>query len=107
MIYVFTSATGPRITYTGSVAEEILKLAGRSPGARGVIPAGDIADVEARLRAAIEREAAAAGGGAPAPDDDADDEEAPPAVPLARRLVPFFDLLERARLAGKDVTWGL
>lgn len=105
MLYTFTSAVGPRVTYAGSVAEEILREAGRSVAPRGVIPATEIEDVVARLRAAAARaEPGQKPGDAPAAPDE---EETPPPVPLAHRLVPLFELLERARLAGKDVTWGL
>jgi len=111
MVYVFTSAAGPRVTYTGAVGDEILRQAGKTPGARGVITVAEIGPVMARLAEAVAREAALVATPAEAPDtraradDEADEAGAP--VPLARRLVPLLDLLERSRAAGKDVTWGL
>ena len=108
MIYVFDSATGPRVTYTGAVGDEILRAAGRNPGPRGVIPAAEIDEVLGRLAAAVAREAAAERAPpAPALTEDDGEEESPAPVSLARRIVPLVDLLERARAQGKDVTWGI
>jgi len=106
MIYVFTSAVGPRVTYTGAVGDELLRHAGKTPGARGVIALAEIDAVVARLAAAVAHERAAA---APAADPAKPDEDEPaaPEVPLERRVLPFLDLLARAKAAGKDVTWGI
>lgn len=105
MLYVFTSTACPSVTYLGSVAEEILKLAGKSPGPMGVITAAEIPAVTARLREAVAaREQAAV---APVQDTHDGDEPEEPAVPLAKRLTPFLELLRCASAAGKDVTWGV
>jgi hypothetical protein len=108
MTYTFTSAAGPRVTYLGAIGDEILRHAGKTPGPRGVIVVGEIDAVLARLAAAVAREEAAtvAHPAADAPEADSDADEPPP-VALARRLVPFLDLLRRAQAAGKDVTWGI
>jgi hypothetical protein len=105
MLYVFTSSACASVTYTGAVGEDILRHAGRTVAAQGVIPYTDIAAVRNRLRQAVADEHAAAAGQRAGGDED--DAEAPPAVPLARRLVPFFELLDCAESAAKDVTWGL
>ncbi len=106
MTYTFTSSAGPRVTYLGAIGDEILRHAGKTPGPRGVIVAGEIDAVIERLAAAVAREEAAAAPHPAADAPDADPDEQPP-VALARRLVPFLDLLRRAQAAGKDVTWGI
>lgn len=106
MLYVFTSSACASVTYTGAVGEDILRHAGRTAAAQGVIPHTEIAAVRSRLRQAVADERAAAAAVPRAGGDEAD-AEAPPAVPLARRLVPFFELLDCAESAAKDITWGL
>ncbi len=110
MVYVFTSSAAASVTYTGAVAEEILRLAGKRPGPRGVITVAEIDAVIERLKAAaraVQEQAAAAGTVKVKDEDEEADTHTPAAVPLDLRLVPFLELLERSRAAGKDVTWGL
>ena len=107
MIYLFTSAVGPRVTYTGVVGDEILRHAGKTPGPRGVIPVAEIDAVVARLGLAVAHEASASKLAAPQAQSEDEEEPQPPEIPLERRLVPFLELLARAKAAGKDVTWGI
>ena len=113
MLYQFTASCGPTVTYTGEVGEAILRHAGRAPGERGVIVWADIPTLLTRLRAAVATEAEQAPVAVGEADDQeaddrqADDRAPPPSVPLATRLTPFMDLLERAFNAQKDVTWGI
>jgi hypothetical protein len=99
MLYVFKSSAGAGVTYTGDIAEQILRLAGKAPGKRGVIAAAELDEVIARLA----RASAPASPGV-SHDNDADGERE---VPFAHRLPPFLELLRSARAAGKDVTWGI
>jgi Domain of unknown function (DUF1840) len=106
MVYVFTSSACPSVTYLGSVGDEILRRAGKTPGVRGVITVAEIAEVTRRLEDELAREALTKPAGPAEPDgDDPDAPEQP--VPLAQRLPPFLELLRCAAAAGKDVTWGL
>ena len=108
MLYQFTASCGPTVTYTGEVGEAILRHAGKAPSERGVIVWADIPTLLTRLRAAVVAESEQAPVAADDDDDQgADDRAAPPSVPLATRLNPFMDLLERAFNAQKDVTWGI
>ncbi len=108
MVYVFNCSACPSVTYLGSVGEDILRRAGKTPGVRGVITVAEIPDVDRRLRDELAREAAAGNAAADAGDPAGDDPEAAePPVALAQRLVPFFALLGCAAAAGKDITWGL
>ena len=106
MVYVFNCSACPSVTYLGSVGEDVLRRAGKTPGVRGVITVAEMAEVTRRLREDLAREAAVAKA-SPAADDPDASEAAEPPVPLAQRLVPFFALLSCAAAAGKDVTWGL
>jgi hypothetical protein len=99
MLLEFRSAAGGSVLYTGAVGGELLALLGREPKPRGVITVADIPATLATLAAALSAERAR---GKSVPRED---EEAP--VSLAQRLQPFVELLQRARAAGKDVTWGL
>lgn len=107
MLYVFSSAQAPRVTYTGAVGEEILRLAGKTAAPRGVITPAEIGDVQARLAAAMAAEESRAPDAREDDASPADGEPVAPAVSLRLRLVPFLELLARAAQTGKDVTWGL
>jgi hypothetical protein len=110
MIYEFKSRATGSVIMTKPVAEWILKIVGKTPGATGIVTVEQMPAAVAALRAAIaeeraelrEQEADGAGPGAP----DATVDDAYP-VSLAQRAFPFIEMLEAAHKAGKDVTWGV
>mgnify|MGYP001285233144 FL=1 len=112
MIYEFKSRATGSVVMTKPVAEWILKIVGRTPGATGIVTVEQMPAAIAALRKAIDEERAAlraggAGGVAPAkPRAAAEEDEAYP-VSLAQRAFPFIEMLEAAHAAGKDVTWGV
>ena len=112
MIYEFKSRATGSVVMTKPVAEWILKIVGKTPGATGIVTVDQMPAAIAALRKAIDDERAALaaerqGGTAPAkPQDAADEDEAYP-VSLAQRAFPFIEMLEAAHAAGKDVTWGV
>jgi len=113
MVYTFTSQAGGRITMTGEVAERILSLIDKRPGAQGVITLAEIEPALQRLNAAMAQEsrerALAAAQPAARLRDEPEDEDAPRGEPvsLQQRIFPFVELLQTAARGGKDVTWGL
>ncbi|HLS55448.1 MAG TPA: DUF1840 domain-containing protein [Zeimonas sp.] len=114
MIYEFKSRATGSVIMTKPVAEWILQIVGKAPGAQGIFTVEQMPGAIAALRKAIddERQAlraeAARGGTSAAQADDASKDEADAyPVSLAQRAFPFIEMLEAAHKAGKDVTWGV
>lgn len=110
MIYEFKSRATGSVIMTKPVAEWILQIVGKTPGATGIVTVEQMPGAIAALRAAIEQERqrlrAESQQGAPDEAAAKDDTDAYP-VSLAQRAYPFIEMLEAAHKAGKDVTWGV
>lgn len=111
MIYEFKSRATGSVIMTKPVAEWILQIVGKTPGATGIITVDQMPGAVAALRKAIDEERRALRAEAEAgttPEEggaEAADETYP--VSLAQRAFPFIEMLEAAHKAGKDVTWGV
>ncbi|RPH64207.1 MAG: DUF1840 domain-containing protein [Burkholderiales bacterium] len=110
MIYEFKSRATGSVIMTKPVAEWILQIVGKTPGATGIITVDQMPGAIAGLRKAIDEEKQAlraeAEAGAPAEGEPGAEDETYP-VSLAQRAFPFIEMLEAAHKAGKDVTWGV
>lgn len=120
MIYEFKSRATGSVIMTKPVAEWILQIVGKMPGPTGIITVAQmpsaidalnraIAAEKEQLRAAEaeERDAPPVNGSAGDADSDEKNEQEHYKVSLAQRAFPFIEMLEAARSAGKDVTWGV
>ncbi|MCD6732061.1 MAG: DUF1840 domain-containing protein [Burkholderiaceae bacterium] len=110
MIYEFKSRATGSVIMTKPVAEWILKIVGKEPGATGIVTVEQMPAAVAALRKAIDEERAtlaeeASGTAAGAPAESTGEDAYP--VSLAQRAFPFIEMLEAAHKAGKDVTWGV
>lgn len=102
MIYKFRSAATGDLIMLGPQGDQMLRLLGREPAARGIIEADAMAAALAALQAAISAEELPAG------DTLADGAEpAQPAVGLRQRLWPMVEMLRRCQAAGEPVVWGV
>ena len=107
MAYTFKSRSIPSVTLLRANGDDLLRLIGKSPAERGVIPAEDIPAAIAALEAAIVPQRPASPPPQPAVDDAADDDDAAEVVTLRQRALPFIELLRGARASGEPVTWGV
>lgn len=103
MIYKFKSKATGDLVMLGPQGDQLLKIIGREPAARGIIepPAMDAAI--AALEAAVADETTV-------PDDEGDDQnttDGPRAVSLRQRAWPMIEMLKRARAEGQPVVWGV
>ncbi|HYF58874.1 MAG TPA: DUF1840 domain-containing protein [Burkholderiaceae bacterium] len=107
MLYEFKSKATGTVTMTGAIAERLLQIVGKEPGAKGVFTVEQMPDAIAALQAAIDREKRETS----APDDDEDDDDRdeprPVTVTLAQRAWPLIDMLRDSHRAGQPVTWGV
>ena len=98
MIYKFKSKASGNIIMLEPHGDQLLRLIGREPAAKGII------EVEA-IDAALQALQAAVAEDGPDPAGAASERE--PAVSLRRRLWPMMDMLRRAAAACVPVVWGV
>jgi hypothetical protein len=104
MIYKFKSKASGDVIMLGPHGDQLLRLLGREPAAKGIFEPAAMPAIEQRLAEAIartERAPAEPGGEAPA------DEPALPSVGLRQRLWPMIEMLRRCHAAGEPIVWGV
>jgi len=102
MIYKFRSRATGDVIMLGPHGDHLLSLLGREPAAKGIIEVAHMADVMARIEAAVAADEAAraeaAQTGQPLPGD---------AVGLRQRVWPMLEMLRAAQAADQPVVWGV
>lgn len=108
MIYKFQSKAAADLIMLGAHGDQLLRLLGREPAARGIIEPAAMPAAIAALRRAIEQdEARRVESDGPAAAAEATDEDAPPQrVGLRQRMWPMVEMLKRAHDADAPVVWG-
>ena len=99
MIYKFKSAAAGDVIMLGPHGDQLLRLLGREPAAKGIIEPAAMPLAVATLQAAV-----AAEEQGPADDTEA---AARPAVALRQRLWPMIAMLRRSQAASEPVVWGV
>ena len=101
MIYKFKSPASGDLIMLGPQGDQVLRLLGREPAARGIIEPAAMPAALAALQAAVVAEEQS-------PADAADAAAAPPtpAVGLRQRLWPMIEMLRRCLAAEKPIVWG-
>ncbi len=108
MLYEFKSRAAGTVVMTQPIAERILGIVGKAPGAPGIITVEAMPEAIAALERAVAEEKQ---NGTPPPaagtgtTTDNDEERRTP-VTLSQRAYPFIELLKAAHAGGKPVTWG-
>jgi hypothetical protein len=95
MIYKFKSKAAGDVLMLQPHGDQLLRLIGREPAARGII---EVADMPAAIRALQD---AAAQGDAPA------DAEGEHGVGLKQRVWPMIEMMKRTHAAGEPIVWGV
>jgi len=101
MIYKFKSKATGDLIMLGPNGDQMLRLIGREPSARGIVDVEQLPAAIAALRDAVRDDEAQAEAG--------DDEDRPGrnAVSLRQRLWPVIETFERALAAKEPVVWGV
>jgi hypothetical protein len=97
MIYKFKSKASGDVIMLGANGDQILRVIGREPAARGIIEPAAMPAAIAALEAAVAAEDATA----------ADDDESPKSISLRRRAWPVLDMLRRALGEEQPIVWGV
>lgn len=100
MLYKFKSKAAGDVIMLRENGDELLRVLGREPAAKGIF---EVADMAAAMRAI---EAAVAQAEAP-DDEDADAGAAPRKVGLRQRLWPMLEMMRRAQAAREPIVWGV
>ena len=106
MIYKFKSKATGDVIMLAPQGDQLLRLLGREPSAKGII---EVAAMPAAI-AALEAAVAAAEARPPATAGKAeDDEPAKPerSVSLRQRIWPMVEMMKRAAAEGHPVVWGV
>jgi hypothetical protein len=107
MIYKFKSKAAGDVIMLAPNGDQVLRLIGKEPAAKGIIEPGQMPAAIAALEAAIaqdeaarrqaEQEAAAEGKKLPAGEG----------VALRQRAWPLVEMMKRSQSADADITWGV
>ena len=99
MIYKFKSKATGDLVMLGADGDQLLRLLGREPAARGII---DVAAMPAALSALQAAVASAEGEAA-----DEDDESGARRVGLRQRVWPMVGMLKSALAQDQPIVWGV
>jgi len=96
MIYKFKSKVAGDVIMLQPHGDQLMRLIGREPAAKGII---EVADMPAAMQA-LQQAAAAA----PAPSANSDGERG---VGLRQRVWPMIEMMKRSLAAGEPIVWGV
>jgi hypothetical protein len=96
MLYKFKSKAGGDVIMTGPHGDQLLRLLGREPAAKGILLPQDLPPAIAALEAAVAAE-----------ERVADDDAQPQRIGLRQRAWPLLEMMKRARAQDKEIVWGV
>ena len=102
MIYKFKSRASGDLVLLGPQGDEMLRLLGREPAAKGIIEVAAMPAAIAALQAAADAE-----GVNKNVDKDAETGDEQRGVGQRQRLWPMIEMLRRCLAAGEPVVWGV
>lgn len=109
MLYKFKSKATGDVIMLGPHGDQVLKLIGREPAAKGIIEASAMPAAIAALEQAVAeddaRRARSASHGEAEPEDG--ESTAEPGVSLRQRAWPLVEMLRRSQSEGQDIVWGV
>jgi hypothetical protein len=103
MIYKFHSKATGDVIMLGPNGDQMLRLIGRDPAAKGIIEPPSMPAAVAALEAAIAADEAARAESKAKSDDD----KPADAVALRPRMWPMIEMLKRAHRADEPIVWGV
>ncbi len=100
MLYKFKSAASGDVIMLGPQGDQLLRLLGREPAAKGIIETAAMPAALQALEGAIRAAEAAPPAGEEAPNTEA-------SVGLRQRLWPMVEMLRRCHKADEPIVWGV
>jgi hypothetical protein len=110
MTYLFKSKAAGDVLMLGPSGDQLLRIIGKEPAAKGLIePAALPAAIRAIEAAIAQDEAnpapAPAGAGSPEGPGEAEGEDE--GVSLRQRAWPLLEMMRAAQAAAQDIAWGV
>ena len=102
MIYKFKSRASGDLVMLGPQGDEVLRLLGRGPAAKGIIEVAAMPAAIAALQTSVDGE-----GVNKSVDEDAETADEQRAVGQRQRLWPMIEMLRRCHVADEPVVWGV
>ena len=102
MLYKFKSKAAGDVIMLGPNGDQVMRIIGREPAAKGIFEVDHMPRLLAALEQAVVTDEAAR-------RQAADDGEAPPkgdGVSLRQRVWPLVEMLRRSHAAREVITWG-
>jgi len=103
-MYRFKSKADGDLIMMGPVGDQILRIVGREPAAKGII---EVDALPGAIRALEEAIAAAELARRDAERTDNDDDRGAEAVGLAQRAWPMLEMMRRSLAEHSDIVWGV
>ena len=103
-MYRFKSKADGDLIMMGPVGDQILRIVGREPAAKGII---EVDALPGAIRALEEAIAAAELARRDAERTDNDDDRGAEAVGLEQRAWPMLEMMRRSLAERSDIVWGV
>ena len=103
-MYRFKSKSDADLLMMAPVGDQILRILGREPAAKGIIEVAALPDA---IRALEEAIAAAERARRDAKRSDDDEESGAEAIGLAPRAWPMLEMMRRSLAERSDIVWGV
>lgn len=111
MIYKFKSETDSDVIMMGPTGDQVLRLIGKEPAAKGIIESADMPAAMRALEQAVTADDAARARPEPEVDDKEDADDTQPAkrdpISLRQRVWPLVEAMKRSHAAGTPIVWGV
>ena len=104
MIYRFKSKAAADLIVMGPIGDNLLRILGREPSAKGIIEVAALPAAIAALEAAVAAEEAVR---AKSDTDEPDDSAGGDNVSLHQRAWPLLEMMRRSHREGADIVWGV
>jgi hypothetical protein len=107
MLYKFKSKAAGDVIMLGQTGDEILRVIGKEPASKGIIPVSAMQDAVSALEVAIQADEAAR---AKARSEAATDGQSRPrdeGVSLRQRAWPLVEMMRRSSSENADIVWGV
>jgi len=105
VLYKFKSKAAGDVIMLGPNGDQVMRLIGREPQARGIFEVDAMPGLVATLQAAVAADEAVRQGD-PAAADDAPAGGRGDRVSLRQRVWPLVEMLRRCHAAGEVIVWG-
>jgi hypothetical protein len=106
MLYKFKSKAAGDVIMLGPNGDQVMRLIGREPAAKGIFEVAHMPGLIAALERAVAEDDAARQDKAGGADEPRGDHGKGDGVTLRQRVWPLVEMLKRAQAAREVITWG-